>query len=190
MVDAVGIISPRVPFLDARTGDISREWYRFLVGVAAQSRASDNTAQSFDELLISPLPIDQYASEHDVKILDTPAALVELEKQFQSIMLCPIQPFPVRPPHLVIQVSADTVLPVNGGTAWAISTGWTVTLPPAASTPVGTDWMAILGVVGTMVIGPDGSDVIILSAGTTVTLATKGESATFRCLDASTWGVV
>lgn len=33
MVDSTNITPPRVPFLDARTGFISREWYRFLLYV-------------------------------------------------------------------------------------------------------------------------------------------------------------
>jgi hypothetical protein len=54
------IPAPRVPLIDERTGQISREWYRFFLNLFDLTGAGSNPV-SIDEVLIGPptLTIDQ-----------------------------------------------------------------------------------------------------------------------------------
>jgi hypothetical protein len=54
------IPAPRVPLIDDRTGQISREWYRFFLNLFDLTGAGSNPV-SIDEVLIGPptLTIDQ-----------------------------------------------------------------------------------------------------------------------------------
>ena len=50
------IPAPRVPFLDERTGQISREWYRFLLNLFVLTGSGTNPT-SLDELQLGPPPL-------------------------------------------------------------------------------------------------------------------------------------
>lgn len=43
MLDITQVPPPRVPILDARTGTISREWYRFMLSLYNLTGAGSNT---------------------------------------------------------------------------------------------------------------------------------------------------
>lgn len=57
MVDATNITPPRVPFIDERTGYISREWYRFLLSLF-QLTGSGTSNFSLTDLQLTPAPSD------------------------------------------------------------------------------------------------------------------------------------
>lgn len=50
------IPAPRVPFLDERTGQISREWYRFLLNLFVLTGSGTNPT-TLDELQLGPPPL-------------------------------------------------------------------------------------------------------------------------------------
>lgn len=52
-VDITNIPAPRVPFMDGRTGLISREWYRFLLNLFTLTGSGKNNT-SLDDLLVLP----------------------------------------------------------------------------------------------------------------------------------------
>jgi hypothetical protein len=49
------ITAPRVPFLDARTGLISREWFMWLLNMFAHSQENEDTAQEVAYLALAPV---------------------------------------------------------------------------------------------------------------------------------------
>lgn len=65
------------------------------------------------------------------------------------------------------------------------------TLPKARTELIGHEWAVLLNVVGTVEITPDTGDTLILpTTDTSISLYNKGESLSFRCLTASSWGIV
>lgn len=86
------IPAPRVPFLDERTGQISREWYRFLYNIFLLT-GEGNNAVTLDELQIGPPNNDQFVLDlqntTDVQTNDNPlvSEIAELAKQVQAAEL-------------------------------------------------------------------------------------------------------
>lgn len=83
------IPAPRVAFLDERTGQITREWYRFLYNLFILTGSGSN-AVSLDELQIGPPNNDQFVLDlqntTDVQTNDNPlvSQIAELQKQVQA----------------------------------------------------------------------------------------------------------
>lgn len=86
------IPAPRVPFLDERTGQISREWYRFLYNIFLLT-GEGNNAVTLDELQIGPPNNDQFALDAknvaEAQTNDSPllSSVAELAKQVQAAEL-------------------------------------------------------------------------------------------------------
>lgn len=90
-------------------------------------------------------------------------------------------------------VGVNTTLDDGNHTVSVTTTGLTITLPPASAARVGQDWTVHLGVAGTVTITRQGSDTIYTpysATDTSVQIVTLGDSVTFRCLSATTWGLV
>lgn len=93
--------------------------------------------------------------------------------------------------HSVIEVTTSQQLDHSGYIAYVTVDALTVTLPAASTEIIGLEWTVLLGIAGSVTIQPDGTDVIILpTTDTTVSLYQEGDSVTFQCLDATTWGLV
>jgi hypothetical protein len=73
------IPAPRVPLIDERTGQISREWYRFFLNLFDLTGAGSNPV-SIDEILIGPptLTIDEVTAIITRKTLSDLAPTYEL----------------------------------------------------------------------------------------------------------------
>lgn len=95
MLNITNITPPRVPFLDERTGMISREWYRFFFN---QFEKVGGSASSLEDLQLGPpsATVDEINNSTDVKIqgfASSPsqdallAQIAELQKQVQAAEL-------------------------------------------------------------------------------------------------------
>lgn len=89
------ILSPRVPFIDARSGLISREWYRFLLNLFVLTGSGQNTI-SINDLLITPPAQD--LSGVDVQSLELTVSntnsvqesqTAEIQKQIDGFSVVP-----------------------------------------------------------------------------------------------------
>lgn len=86
------IPAPRVSLIDERTGQISREWYRFFLNLFELTGAGSNPV-SIDELLIGPPNNDQFALDAknvaEAQTNDSPllSSVAELAKQVQAAEL-------------------------------------------------------------------------------------------------------
>lgn len=90
-------------------------------------------------------------------------------------------------------ISVSTTLSYATRTVSVTTSGKTISLPAASANLVGQDWTIHLGVTGNVTIARQGSDTICTpysATDTSVQLITLGDSATFRCLTATTWGMV
>jgi len=93
MLNITNITPPRVPFLDERTGMISREWYRFFFN---QFEKVGNSASSLEDLQLGPVETDSFAFEITKDITQfaiQPAQdgvvdqIAEMQKQIQAAEL-------------------------------------------------------------------------------------------------------
>jgi hypothetical protein len=93
-LDITRIPAPRVAFLDDRTGQISREWYRFLYNLFILT-GSGNNAVSLDEVQLGPPNNDQFVLDlqkiADAQTNDSPLVsdVAEMEKQIQQLEVVP-----------------------------------------------------------------------------------------------------
>jgi len=94
-LNITNIPAPRVPFVDERSGLISREWYRFLLNLFTLVGGGQNNT-SLDDTLLGP-PI-QNLDEVDVQSVELAsvgvessqvALVAELQKQLDALMLLP-----------------------------------------------------------------------------------------------------
>lgn len=79
MLDITSIPSSRVPFIDARTGMISREWYRFLLNQFQLTGNGSNTA-SITDLQLGPPSQDNAAiiqALEDIGVQPGPGVVIE-----------------------------------------------------------------------------------------------------------------
>ena len=79
-LNITNIPAPRVPFIDERTGLMSREWYRFFLNLFVLTGSGTNPT-TLDELQIGPLSVDQ--SGDFLATLDT-AQLMSMMAQFEN----------------------------------------------------------------------------------------------------------
>lgn len=88
------IPAPRVPLIDERTGQISREWYRFFLNLFDLTGAGSNPT-SIDELQLGPPNNDQFVLDlqkiADAQTNDSPLVsdVAEMEKQIQQLEVVP-----------------------------------------------------------------------------------------------------
>lgn len=95
MLNITQIPAPRVPFLDERTGTISREWYRFLLNLFVLTGNGENQF-SITDLQLGPVAQTDNIVERQVGDLAVqPTAstqesqIAELQKQVQALSLAP-----------------------------------------------------------------------------------------------------
>lgn len=95
MLNITQIPAPRVPFLDERTGTISREWYRFLLNLFVLTGNGENQF-SLTDLQLGPVAQTDNIVERQVGDLAVqPTAstqesqIAELQKQVQALSLAP-----------------------------------------------------------------------------------------------------
>jgi len=63
MTDITSIPAPRIPFIDGRTGLISREWYRFLLNLFNLTGSGTNLASITDLQVVPPQQLDLFTAE-------------------------------------------------------------------------------------------------------------------------------
>jgi len=95
MLNITQIPAPRVPFLDERTGTISREWFRFLNNLFVLTGGGQNQFSIADLQLGPPTQNDPTALNVAFEAALTPTAstqesqIAELQKQVQALSLAP-----------------------------------------------------------------------------------------------------
>jgi hypothetical protein len=57
MAEYTNIVPPRIPFLDASTGFISREWYQFFLSLYTLTGSGTNNV-SLSDLQVGPPPLE------------------------------------------------------------------------------------------------------------------------------------
>ena len=89
MANITNIIPPRVPLVDSRTGEISREWYRFFFN---QYTKVGESGASLEDLQLDPASFQQIAEmQKQIEALQeqTPNVAPEFEKQIQGLEVSP-----------------------------------------------------------------------------------------------------
>ena len=95
MPDITQIMPPRVPLVDARTGMISREWYRFFFN---QFEKVGSSVASLEDLQLGPLESDSFGFEIAKNITQFAIQptqdgaidqIAEMQKQIQALQLQP-----------------------------------------------------------------------------------------------------
>ena len=74
MPEYTNIVPPRIPFLDADTGFISREWYQFFFSLFQLTGGGTNST-SLTDLQVGPSPVD--AQTISALIPDFPVSMAE-----------------------------------------------------------------------------------------------------------------
>lgn len=95
--------------------------------------------------------------------------------------------------NVVTLVAVNTTLTLLHRTVVSTVSGLTHTLPAAATALIGQDWTVALGVAGTCTIVCAGANTfasIVSETDTSLVLGQRGDSVTFRCLTATTWGLI
>ena len=192
MPDITQIIAPRVPLVDARTGMIAREWYRFFFN---QYEKVGSSVASLEDLQLGPAAPDNFAFELAKDIAQfaiQPAQdgvidqIAEMQKQIQGLQLQPQIDIAAIFAAINTLSSAPVVktadFTVAYGETWLINnksgSTCTVTLPAPASI-VGRvlhfqNYQAQLLVSASANVTPiDGS-----AASTSILLAVAGQTAT------------
>jgi hypothetical protein len=86
--------------------------------------------------------------------------------------------------------AVDLTLDENYHTVVVTATGKTISLPKASTAILGHIWTVIQDVVGTVTIDMDALDSLVGTDEITVLSTTRGTSLSFKCLSATTWGIV
>jgi hypothetical protein len=147
MPDITQIIPPRVPLVDARTGMIAREWYRFFFN---QFEKVGSSSESLEDIQLRPTGSDSFSLEiaKGIEYLSTTPAqdgvidqIAEMQKQIQALQLQPQLDFAAIFEAINSLSSAPVVktadFTVSDGETWLINnksgSTCTVTLPAPAS---------------------------------------------------------
>lgn len=142
MPDITQIMPPRVPLVDARTGMISREWYRFFFN---QFEKVGSSVASLEDLQVGPAFDPVVLAEAQKDISPTSSAqesqIAEMQKQIDALQLQPQLDFAAIFEAINSLSSAPIVKTANftvaDGETWLINnksgSTCTVTLPAPAS---------------------------------------------------------
>ncbi len=94
-INATNITPPRVPFTDERTGLISREWYRFFLGLFTLTGSGSNSV-SLTDLQVGPpaipielVTVDPNALDNSTNTSPLLSQIAEIEKQINGIESVP-----------------------------------------------------------------------------------------------------
>ena len=192
MPNITQIMPPRVPLVDARTGMISREWYRFFFN---QFEKVGDSGESLEDLQLGPVASDNFAFEIIKNINQfaiQPAQdgvidqIAEMQKQIQGLQLQPQLDIAAIFSAINTLSSAPVVktadFTVADGETWLINnkvgSTCTVTLPAPASNVGRVSHFQnyqneFLVSASANVIPIDGS-----AASTSILLAVAGQTAT------------
>ena len=120
MLNITQIPAPRVPFLDERTGTISREWYRFLLNLFVLTGDGQNQF-SLTDLQLGPVAQTDPTTQTQIDGLGlTPTAstqesqIAELQKQVQALAVAPS--YTPQVPHPIYGGFYDTTNQYDGST--------------------------------------------------------------------------
>ena len=123
MLNVTQIPAPRVPFLDERTGTISREWFRFLNNLFILTGNGQNQFSITDLQLGPPTQNDPTALNVAVESALIPTAstqesqIAELQKQVQALSVAPA--YTPQVPHPIYGGFYDTTNQYDGSTTQA-----------------------------------------------------------------------
>jgi len=94
-INTTNITPPRVPFTDERTGLISREWYRFFLGLFTLTGSGSNSV-SLTDLQVGPpaipielVTVDPNALDNSTNTSPLLSQIAEIEKQINGIESVP-----------------------------------------------------------------------------------------------------
>lgn len=90
------ITPPRVPFLDARSGFVSREWYQFFLTLFRLTGGGQNTT-TLEDIQVGPLVQQALAEDNVLPLASTElqAQLSTLKNEVEALALVPPRPEPV-----------------------------------------------------------------------------------------------
>ena len=123
MLNITQIPAPRVPFVDERTGTISREWFRFLNNLFVLTGGGTSQFSIADLQLGPPAQTDPTALNVAVESALTPTAssqesqIAELQKQVQALSVAPA--YTPQVPHPIYGGFYDTTNQYDGATTEA-----------------------------------------------------------------------
>jgi hypothetical protein len=123
MLNITQIPAPRVPFIDERTGTISREWFRFLNNLFVLTGGGTSQFSLADLQLAPPTQTDPTAINVAVEAALTPTAstqesqIAELQKQVQALAVAPS--YTPQVPHPIYGGFFDTTNQYDGSTTEA-----------------------------------------------------------------------
>ena len=118
------ITPPRVPFLDERTGLISREWFMWLLNMFARANQGAEVAEVVDYLASAPLTLDPtediIAAAYAGSLLGpTPSEFPQIPDYVGPAVLCPQQqlsPKGLLVGQLICGLGVDQVVPNTNAT--------------------------------------------------------------------------
>lgn len=111
MADITRIPAPRVPFIDERTGLISREWYRFFLNLFTLVGAG-TVQPSIEDLEVAPLP--QNGAGFDA--LAQNAQLASALTRYDDLIGSLLQLAETAPPLMVASSANDVTPPAQSFT--------------------------------------------------------------------------
>jgi hypothetical protein len=123
MLNITQIPAPRVPFIDERTGTISREWFRFLNNLFVLTGGGTSQFSLADLQLGPPAQTDSTALNVAVESALMPTAssqesqIAELQKQVQALSVAPA--YTPQVPHPIYGGFYDTTNQYDGSTTEA-----------------------------------------------------------------------
>lgn len=123
MLNITQIPAPRVPFIDERTGTISREWFRFLNNLFVLTGGGTSQFSLADLQLGPPTQTDPTALNVAFEAALTPTAstqesqIAELQKQVQALAVAPS--YTPQVPHPIYGGFYDTTNQYDGSTTEA-----------------------------------------------------------------------
>jgi hypothetical protein len=185
MPDITQIIPPRVPLVDADTGLIAREWYRFFFN---QFEKVGSSSESLEDLQLRPTGLDNLVFEiaKAIKYLNTDPAqdgvvdqIAEIQKQIDGLNSLP--------PQVQSAVASVSGVTAVTGTAPVVSSGGTtpdISMAAANTTTNGyltsTDWNTFNGKqpAGTYVTSVSATSPVTSTGGVTPTIAMPAANST------------
>lgn len=107
-VNVNNITAPRVPFLDDRTGLISREWFQWFLNMFARVNQGDEVAQAVAALATAPVvPAPEYQSSQSLDYVG-PAPFVPSTPQLMTTMFTSIATVNQQLTNVAAVVNFDT----------------------------------------------------------------------------------
>ncbi len=174
MLNITQIPAPRVPFLDERTGTISREWFRFLNNLFVLTGGGTNQFSITDLQLGPPVQTDPTTASAVADLALAPSSstqesqIAELEKQVQALASAP----PANTQTLWSNVIVQPKIEAYDSSA-SIALTSTPTLLKPASTVTGASGIVYDAATGEFTFSAAGSYSLSLSVNATASAANQ-----------------